>query len=103
MAEVKLDPSLTESLALVSVDEPNVCENTLSTLAHFVLISLCKMQLCPPDSIESDWYRLKCPGEMLIQLLKINHKIRSLHRAQEIIGVTRDISPVHQPTHHTLQ
>lgn len=37
MAEVKLDPSLTESLALVSVDEPNVCENTLSALEAYTL------------------------------------------------------------------
>lgn len=61
------------------------------------------MQLCPSDSIESDWHRLKCRGEMLIQLLKINQKIRSLPRAQEMIGVTRDISPVHHPTRYMLQ
>lgn len=61
------------------------------------------MQLCPSDSIESDWHRLKCRGEMLIQLLKINQKIRSLPRAQEIIVVTRDISPVRHPTRYMLQ
>lgn len=51
----------------------------------------------------SDWHRLKCRGEMLIQLLKINQKIRSLPRAQEIIGVTRDISPIRHPTRYLLQ
>lgn len=58
------------------------------------------MQLRPSDSIESDWHRLKCRGEMLIQLLKINHKMRSPRRAHGIIGVTRDISPVHHPTRY---
>lgn len=61
------------------------------------------MQLCPSDSIESDWHRLKCRGEMLIKLLKINQKIRSLPRAQEMIGVIRDISAIYHPTRYMLQ
>lgn len=41
--------------------------------------------------------------EVVIQLLKINQKIRSLLHAEEMIDVTLDISRANQFTDHSLQ
>lgn len=105
MTEVKLDLLLSNGLDFyLSGRTKCVWKHTERIRGfHFVLISFCKMQLCPSDSIESDWHWPKCRGEMLIQLLRMNQNIRSLPRAQEIIGVSRDISPVHHSTRYVPQ
>lgn len=79
-------------------DKPNVVENTECNKRLPLNFIVENLIIC--FTLYRKWLALT---EVVIQLLKINQKIRSLLHAEEIIDVTLDISWAYQLTDYSLQ
>lgn len=98
--QVKLDLSLSEGLIWFEGQGQTKCGWKHSERNKRLSLNFIVENLIICFTLYGKWLALT---EVVIQLLKINQKIRSLLHTEEIIDVTLDISRAYQLTDYSLQ